>query len=386
MIRADIRTTVGSFDLAVDLAVDREITVLYGHSGAGKTLTLEASAGLLTPHEGRITLHDRVVFDSANGVDVPPQRRDLGYLVQSYALFPHLTVAQNIAYGLGHLRPFPAPRTRWSASRACSAWTTCCAAVRRESRAARPSAWPWRARSCASRGCCCWTSRSLPSTRATAAPCAGSSGSSRNGSISALSWSPTTSPRPTTWATGWRSSIAGACSRRARATRSSTVPPRRARRSCWGCRTSCPVGWWAPTVAASTSPPGSAGSRPDRPSTERGPNPDPRTDHVKLAVRAEQIILERPDRPSTERENRFQVTIVDEAAFRFLAHAGRPSRRRRARRANPRNRRPRAPLPGAQRPHPPRLAHPHPARGRARHRASKRSRPEYRAMFRESLR
>ena len=87
----------------VDLVVDREITVLYGHSGAGKTLTLEAIAGLLTPREGRITLHDQVVFDSASGINVPPQRRNLGYLVQSYALFPHLTVAQNIAYGIGHL-------------------------------------------------------------------------------------------------------------------------------------------------------------------------------------------------------------------------------------------------------------------------------------------
>ena len=103
MIRADIRTLVGSFDLAVDLAVDREITVLYGHSGAGKTLTLEAIAGLLTPREGRIELHDQVVFDSASGINVAPQRRNLGYLVQSYALFPHLTVAQNIAYGIGHL-------------------------------------------------------------------------------------------------------------------------------------------------------------------------------------------------------------------------------------------------------------------------------------------
>ncbi len=103
MIRADIRTTVGDFDLAIELEVNREITVLYGHSGAGKSLTLEAIAGLLAPREGRIELDGQVVFDRAARVNVPPQRRHIGYVVQDYALFPHLSVAHNIAYGIAHL-------------------------------------------------------------------------------------------------------------------------------------------------------------------------------------------------------------------------------------------------------------------------------------------
>lgn len=103
MIRADIRTTVGNFDLVIELEVNREITVLYGHSGAGKSLTLEAIAGLLKPRDGHIELEGRVVFDRVARVNLPPQRRHIGYVVQDYALFPHLTVGQNIAYGVPDL-------------------------------------------------------------------------------------------------------------------------------------------------------------------------------------------------------------------------------------------------------------------------------------------
>jgi molybdate transport system ATP-binding protein len=103
VIRADIRTTVGTFDLVIELEVNREITVLYGHSGAGKSLTLEAIAGLLKPRDGYIELDGRVVFDRAARVNLPPHRRNIGYVVQDYALFPHLTVGQNIAYGVPDL-------------------------------------------------------------------------------------------------------------------------------------------------------------------------------------------------------------------------------------------------------------------------------------------
>ena len=100
MIHIDVTRTLGDFRLAPRLQVGPGITVLFGQSGAGKTLTLEAIAGLLTPDCGRIAIHDRPVFDAAAGLNVPPYDRRLGYVVQSYALFPHLTVAQNVAYGV----------------------------------------------------------------------------------------------------------------------------------------------------------------------------------------------------------------------------------------------------------------------------------------------
>jgi len=87
-----------ALDIAFDSASRR--IALFGPSGAGKSLTLRAIAGLLTPDSGRIALGGRVLFDAATGVNVPPQQRGVAYLFQDYALFPHLTVGQNIAFGL----------------------------------------------------------------------------------------------------------------------------------------------------------------------------------------------------------------------------------------------------------------------------------------------
>jgi molybdate transport system ATP-binding protein len=78
--------------------------VLFGPSGAGKTLTLQCLAGLVRPDRGRIAVNGRPLFDHATGVNLPPQARHLGYVFQGYALFPHLTVAENVAFGL-HGRP-----------------------------------------------------------------------------------------------------------------------------------------------------------------------------------------------------------------------------------------------------------------------------------------
>ena len=77
-----------------------EVLVLFGPSGAGKTTTLRAIAGLVRPEEGRVELGGRVVYDSAVYISVPVHRRQIGYLTQQYHLFPHLNVAGNIAYGL----------------------------------------------------------------------------------------------------------------------------------------------------------------------------------------------------------------------------------------------------------------------------------------------
>ncbi len=74
--------------------------VLFGPSGSGKTLTLKAVAGMLTPDEGYIKVNGDVLFDARAGINVPTRRRNVGYVFQDYALFPHLTVRENIAFGL----------------------------------------------------------------------------------------------------------------------------------------------------------------------------------------------------------------------------------------------------------------------------------------------
>jgi molybdate transport system ATP-binding protein len=79
------------------------VTVLFGPSGSGKTTVLRALAGLDRPDDGAITFAGETWFDAARGVHVPPQARGVGLLCQEYALFPHLSVAANIAYGLGRL-------------------------------------------------------------------------------------------------------------------------------------------------------------------------------------------------------------------------------------------------------------------------------------------
>lgn len=88
------------FALDIGFSSTSRRIALFGPSGAGKTLTLRAIAGLLRPDRGRIVLGERTLFDEAAGIDVRPQQRRVAYLFQDYALFPHLTVAQNVAFGL----------------------------------------------------------------------------------------------------------------------------------------------------------------------------------------------------------------------------------------------------------------------------------------------
>ena len=89
---------------------DREFITLLGPSGCGKTTTLRMIAGLETPTEGRITIGDKVVFDSENGINLSPARRDVGFLFQNYALWPHMTVYKNIRFGLENIK-IETPRT-----------------------------------------------------------------------------------------------------------------------------------------------------------------------------------------------------------------------------------------------------------------------------------
>jgi molybdate transport system ATP-binding protein len=101
-LHVQIRVHLSGFTLEVAWAAGDGVTVLFGPSGSGKTLTLQCLAGLVRPQAGRIVVDGRVLFDSAAAIDVPPQQRRLGYVFQGYALFPHLTVHANIAFGLRH--------------------------------------------------------------------------------------------------------------------------------------------------------------------------------------------------------------------------------------------------------------------------------------------
>ncbi|WP_050466530.1 ATP-binding cassette domain-containing protein [Herbaspirillum chlorophenolicum] len=99
-IQKKLRAGDREFDLDIAFASDSERIVLYGPSGSGKSLTLKAMAGLMTPDAGYIRLDDRMLFDAQQQINVRVQERNVAYLFQDYALFPHLTVAQNIAFGL----------------------------------------------------------------------------------------------------------------------------------------------------------------------------------------------------------------------------------------------------------------------------------------------
>src|SRR3984893_10810714 len=101
-----IEKQVSGFRLAVEFTAEGAPLGLLGPSGSGKTMTLRAIAGLEKPDRGRIVLHGRVLFDPERGVNVPARERRIGLLFQNYALFPHLTVAENIAFGL-HRVPEP---------------------------------------------------------------------------------------------------------------------------------------------------------------------------------------------------------------------------------------------------------------------------------------
>ena len=88
------------FDLDIAFATSAPFVALYGPSGAGKSLTLQAMAGLLPVQAGHVRLNGRALLDTVAGVNLPPEARGVGYLFQHYALFPHLTVRDNIAFGL----------------------------------------------------------------------------------------------------------------------------------------------------------------------------------------------------------------------------------------------------------------------------------------------
>jgi molybdate transport system ATP-binding protein len=111
MLEVEIEGQVGSMPIQVQLAVAGGRLVLVGRNGAGKTSVLLMMLGLLRAR-GRIAVDGQVLLDSAAGVDLPPEDRGLGYVPQNYALFPHLTALENVAFGLGCKPPRPAAGQR----------------------------------------------------------------------------------------------------------------------------------------------------------------------------------------------------------------------------------------------------------------------------------
>lgn len=96
----DIEKKLGAFRLRAQFEAQDGTTALLGASGCGKSVTLKCIAGIMTPDCGRIVLGNRVLFDSEKKIDLPPQQRRVGYLFQQYALFPNMTVEQNILCGI----------------------------------------------------------------------------------------------------------------------------------------------------------------------------------------------------------------------------------------------------------------------------------------------
>jgi molybdate transport system ATP-binding protein len=100
MLIIKAKKSLPGFELNVSLTAESGILAILGPSGSGKTMTLQSFAGLIKPDEGYVELNGRVLFDSKNKINLPVQQRRVGFVFQHYALFPHLNVWDNIAYGL----------------------------------------------------------------------------------------------------------------------------------------------------------------------------------------------------------------------------------------------------------------------------------------------
>ena len=105
-IEKHLVSTYRAFQLNVTVKTDNEVVVVVGPSGSGKSLTIKAVAGLLSPDAGHVHINGRTLFDSKSKINLPVQDRHVAYIPQNYALFPHLTVEQNVAFSL--------KRTSWT--------------------------------------------------------------------------------------------------------------------------------------------------------------------------------------------------------------------------------------------------------------------------------
>jgi molybdate transport system ATP-binding protein len=98
-----LRHRQGGFSLDVEFSLSQPWTVIFGPSGAGKSTLLRILSGLTSPDSGRIALNGRTLLDTAKNIALPPGRRSIGFVTQQAALFPHLTVGENVAFGIRHL-------------------------------------------------------------------------------------------------------------------------------------------------------------------------------------------------------------------------------------------------------------------------------------------
>ncbi|MFZ8958147.1 MAG: molybdenum ABC transporter ATP-binding protein [Paracoccaceae bacterium] len=109
MLDLKLRHQIGAFSLDLNFEAARGITALFGRSGAGKTTVINAIAGLITPDDGYIRVGDMDLFDPTRGVNLAAHQRQAGYIFQEARLFPHLSVAQNLRYGMRYRGARPAP-------------------------------------------------------------------------------------------------------------------------------------------------------------------------------------------------------------------------------------------------------------------------------------
>jgi len=100
VLEVSIRKKLGTFTLSACFTADNGVLSVLGSSGSGKSVSLKCIAGLLTPDEGAISMNGRILFSQTKGINVPSRERNIGFVFQNYALFPHLTVHENIAFGL----------------------------------------------------------------------------------------------------------------------------------------------------------------------------------------------------------------------------------------------------------------------------------------------
>ena len=99
-LSVNIEKKIGNFHLKIHFETENEVMSLLGASGCGKSMTLKCIAGIEEPDKGKIILNGQTLFDSEKRINLPPQKRKVGYLFQQYALFPNMTVEQNIACGV----------------------------------------------------------------------------------------------------------------------------------------------------------------------------------------------------------------------------------------------------------------------------------------------
>lgn len=159
----DIEKKLGSFHLRAKFEVDGETLALLGASGCGKSMTLKCIAGIERPDRGQIILDGETLFDSEKHIDLPPQKRRVGYLFQQYALFPSMTAEQNI---LCCIRSGTRAEKRRALAEAVRMFRLegLEKSSPRSSLAVSSSASRWRASSAPDRRLFCWTSRSPRST------------------------------------------------------------------------------------------------------------------------------------------------------------------------------------------------------------------------------